>query len=56
MDDAIQTYQKSLEARSSNHTGGLTPTLADWLFVKAYVVISLILLGFLVWKFFGIFS
>ena len=60
MDDVIQSYQKpiNLEFEAPNHgtvASGSSPTFSDWLFVKTYVVISLILLGFLAWKFMSIF-
>ena len=61
MDDVIQSYQKpiNLELGAPNHgtvASGSSLTFSDWLFVKAYVVISLVLLGFLVWKFMSIFG
>ena len=61
MSEAIQIYHKPVtaELEAIDHeviAKGTTPSLSDWLFVKAFVVISLILLSLLAWKFVSIFS
>lgn len=58
MDQSIKTYQNTIDEGSAgnNQVGRKYPTISDGLFVNLYIVISLILLGYLCWKFISIFS